>query len=102
MNSQTALPNPSSRAHTPRLQLNVRHVLCLSSYSPGLFTDHILLSIVPTVVNAAQDSIAKEVAAIQTLSETASKYPYYRFNYAWTRTVQDAVRILEPRSFQTV
>lgn len=45
----------------------------------------------PAVVTAAQESIAKEVAAIRTLAETAGKYPYYRFNYSWTRTVQDAV-----------
>lgn len=43
------------------------------------------------MVTAAQESIGKEVAAIQALAETASKYPYYRFNYAWTRIVQDAV-----------
>lgn len=56
-------------------------------------TDQLVWPAVPSVVTAAQESIAKEVAAIQTLAATAGKYPYYRFNYAWTRTVQDAVSL---------
>ena len=49
---------------------------------------------VPSVLTAAQANIEKEVATIQKLSEVASKHPYYKFNYAWTRHVQDAVSIL--------
>lgn len=44
------------------------------------------------MVNAAESSISHEVQAIQQLSEVASKYPYYKFNYAWSRQMQDAVR----------
>ncbi|KAK3114488.1 Translin-1 [Teratosphaeriaceae sp. CCFEE 6253] len=45
---------------------------------------------VPSVVNAAQANIDKEVQTIHKLSETASKQPYYKFNYSWARQVQDA------------
>ncbi|KAK0336772.1 Translin-1 [Friedmanniomyces endolithicus] len=45
---------------------------------------------VPSVVSSAQASIDKEVQTIHKLSETASKEPYYKFNYAWTRQIQDA------------
>ncbi|KAK0276969.1 Translin-1 [Friedmanniomyces endolithicus] len=44
---------------------------------------------VPSVVSSAQASIDKEVQTIHKLSETASKEPYYKFNYAWTRQIQD-------------
>jgi hypothetical protein len=44
------------------------------------------------VVSAAQASIANEVQSIKRLEELASKHPYYKFNYAWTRHIQDAVR----------
>ncbi|TKA22559.1 hypothetical protein B0A50_08129 [Salinomyces thailandicus] len=43
-----------------------------------------------SVVKAAQTNIDKEIATIQQLSEIASKHPYYKFNYAWTRQMQDA------------
>ncbi|KAF1821188.1 Translin [Dissoconium aciculare CBS 342.82] len=43
-----------------------------------------------SVVAAAQASIANEVQSIQRLEELASKYPYYKFNYSWTRHIQDA------------
>ncbi|KAK1065322.1 Translin-1 [Friedmanniomyces endolithicus] len=39
---------------------------------------------------SAQANIDKEVQTIHKLSETASKEPYYKFNYAWTRQIQDA------------
>ncbi|KAK1061169.1 Translin-1 [Friedmanniomyces endolithicus] len=45
---------------------------------------------VPSVVSSAQFSIDKEVQTIHKLSETASREPYYKFNYAWTRQIQDA------------
>ncbi|KAK3112432.1 Translin-1, partial [Teratosphaeriaceae sp. CCFEE 6253] len=35
-------------------------------------------------------NIDKEVQTIHRLSETASKQPYYKFNYSWARQVQDA------------
>lgn len=54
-------------------------------------TDARISSPVPAVVSSAEQSLAAEVEAIRTLSATASKYPYYRFNYAWTRPMQDAV-----------
>lgn len=44
----------------------------------------------PAVVTAAQNSIATSVQTIQQLAQVASKYPYYRFNYAWTRQIQDS------------
>lgn len=47
----------------------------------------------PAVIEAAQANIALEVQTIQQLSEVASKQPYYRFNYAWNRQIEAAVRI---------
>jgi len=46
---------------------------------------------VSSVVKAAQDNINNEIQTIQQLADVASKHPYYKFNYAWTRQVQDAV-----------
>lgn len=46
------------------------------------------------VVHAAQASINNEVQTIAQLSLVASKQPYYKFNYSWTRQMQDAVRFL--------
>jgi len=48
------------------------------------------------VVSSAQNNIEKEAQTIQKLSEVASKHPYYKFNYAWTRQIQDVVRELRP------
>ncbi|KAK5116967.1 hypothetical protein LTR62_006688 [Meristemomyces frigidus] len=45
---------------------------------------------VSSVLEAAQASISREVTTIQKLSEVAAKHPYYKFNYAWTRQIQDA------------
>ncbi|WPH02592.1 Translin [Acrodontium crateriforme] len=42
------------------------------------------------VLAAAEASIKNEVETIQKLSELASQHPYYKFNYSWTRTMQDA------------
>ena len=44
-----------------------------------------------SVISAAESSIGKEIETIKQLSEIASKHSYYKFNYAWTRQVQDAV-----------
>jgi len=48
---------------------------------------------VPSVLNAAQSNINNEIQTIQQLSEVASKHPYYKFNHAWSRQMQDAVRV---------
>jgi predicted translin family RNA/ssDNA-binding protein len=42
-------------------------------------------------LTAARDSINKEIASIQTLSKTASQYPYYKYSYSWTREMQGTV-----------
>ncbi|KAI7123314.1 hypothetical protein D0869_12184 [Hortaea werneckii] len=43
----------------------------------------------PSLVTAAQANIDQEIKTIQQLSEVASQHPYYKFNYAWTRQMQD-------------
>ncbi|OQO09932.1 hypothetical protein B0A48_04287 [Cryoendolithus antarcticus] len=57
------------------------------------------------VLQAAQSSIENEVQSIQRLAEVASKHPYYRYNYAWTREMQSAVSgkhdLLERRGLNT-
>ncbi|RMZ10015.1 hypothetical protein D0862_03420 [Hortaea werneckii] len=42
-----------------------------------------------SLVTAAQANIDQEIKTIQQLSEVASQHPYYKFNYAWTRQMQD-------------
>jgi hypothetical protein len=42
-------------------------------------------------VHAAEVNIQEEVAIIQQLSQVASKYPYYRFNYSWQRQIESSV-----------
>ncbi|KAH9826194.1 Translin family [Teratosphaeria destructans] len=42
------------------------------------------------VVSTAQTNIVEEIETIQHLSAIASKHPYYKFNYAWSRQMQDA------------
>lgn len=49
---------------------------------------------VPTVLTAAQNNIANEAQSIQQLAQVASKHPYYRFNYAWSRQVESAVWLI--------
>nr|POF11629.1 hypothetical protein CFP56_44467 [Quercus suber] len=58
-------------------------VLCLISSLTDFW------SIVPPVLAAASTSIQSEISTIQTLAALASKHPYYKFNYAWTRQMQD-------------
>ncbi|KAI7479702.1 Translin [Hortaea werneckii] len=43
----------------------------------------------PSLVTAAQANVDHEIKTIQQLSEVASQHPYYKFNYAWTRQMQD-------------
>ena len=52
------------------------------------------------VLESARANLKEEVVAIGQLSEVASKYPYYKFNYAWSRQMQDAVcfSVSSPRS----
>ncbi|KAJ9156678.1 Translin [Pleurostoma richardsiae] len=38
-----------------------------------------------------EKAIQEEVEDVQALSQVASKYPYYKHNIKWTRSVQDAV-----------
>ncbi|KAI7283369.1 Translin [Hortaea werneckii] len=42
-----------------------------------------------SLVTAVQANIDHEIKTIQQLSEVASQHPYYKFNYAWTRQMQD-------------
>lgn len=41
------------------------------------------------VVRQAEASISNEVGTVAQLAEVASKHPYYKFNFAWTRAIQD-------------
>ena len=79
-----------SRAHST-LSAERTSTLPQSSTTPKPAID--IPFTVPSVVSAAQANIDKEIETIQQLSDIASKHPYYKFNYAWTRTVQDTVRI---------
>ncbi|KAK5748138.1 Translin-1 [Elasticomyces elasticus] len=45
---------------------------------------------VQAVVSSAQSNLDQEIQTIHKLSETASKQPYYKFNYSWSRQIQDA------------
>ncbi|KAK4896132.1 Translin-1 [Elasticomyces elasticus] len=45
---------------------------------------------VQAVVSSAQSNLDQEIRTIHKLSETASKQPYYKFNYSWSRQIQDA------------
>jgi len=46
---------------------------------------------VQNVVRQAEASISNEVGTVAQLAEVASKHPYYKFNFAWTRAIQDTV-----------
>ncbi|KAK0616062.1 Translin [Bombardia bombarda] len=45
----------------------------------------------PTLLPQVEEGIKKEVATIGKLNAFASKYPYYKYNYKWTRAIQDAI-----------
>ncbi|KAK3328021.1 Translin [Cercophora scortea] len=45
----------------------------------------------PVLLGQVEEGIKKEVATVGKLSEFASKYPYYKYNYKWTRMIQDAI-----------
>ncbi|ROV89827.1 hypothetical protein VMCG_09482 [Cytospora schulzeri] len=44
-----------------------------------------------TLLSQVESAIKTEVDDVASLSEIASKYPYYKYNGKWTRAVQDAV-----------
>ncbi|KAL2266255.1 hypothetical protein VTJ83DRAFT_5607 [Remersonia thermophila] len=44
-----------------------------------------------TLLSQVEDGIKKETESIGKLSAFASQYPYYKYNYKWTRMVQDAI-----------
>ncbi|KAM7203699.1 Translin [Rhypophila sp. PSN 637] len=63
-----------SRIHsTPRSK-------CLSQLGP---IHHLEASI--------EDGIKKQIEAVAKLAVTASQHPYFKYNYKWTRTIQDSV-----------
>ncbi|KAF2484040.1 Translin [Neohortaea acidophila] len=41
------------------------------------------------IIEAAQSSIQEEIQIVRQLEVVASQHPYYKFNYAWTRQMQD-------------
>ncbi|KAM0347750.1 hypothetical protein ACHAPU_004765 [Fusarium lateritium] len=45
----------------------------------------------PALVSQVEDAIKEEVAIVKELSEVASKHPYYKYNFKWARTVQNAI-----------
>ena len=46
---------------------------------------------VPSVVTIAQTNITDQVRTIQQLARVASQYPYYKFNYAWHKQMENSV-----------
>ncbi|OQO06725.1 hypothetical protein B0A48_08512 [Cryoendolithus antarcticus] len=47
-------------------------------------------NLVKSTFDAFGRTIENQVQSIQRLAEVASKHPYYRYNYAWTREMQSA------------
>ncbi|KAM7216296.1 Translin [Rhypophila decipiens] len=45
----------------------------------------------PELFVQIEDGIKKQIEAVAKLAVTASQHPYYKYNYKWTRTVQDSV-----------
>lgn len=45
----------------------------------------------PALLSQVEAAIKTEAEDFSQLSEVASKYPYYKYNSKWTRSVQDAV-----------
>ncbi|KAK5657341.1 hypothetical protein OQA88_3406 [Cercophora sp. LCS_1] len=44
-----------------------------------------------TLLPQIEEGIKKEIENVGTLATFASQHPYYKYNYKWTRTVQDAI-----------
>ncbi|TKX23284.1 translin [Elsinoe australis] len=44
----------------------------------------------PSVLDQAEASIKNEIATIARLNDEASKFPYYKYNFMWSRQMQDA------------
>ncbi|KAK3946026.1 Translin [Diplogelasinospora grovesii] len=45
----------------------------------------------PSFLSQVEDGIKQEVETVKKLSEFASKFPYYKYNFKWMRFIQDAV-----------
>ncbi|KAH7325803.1 Translin [Stachybotrys elegans] len=45
----------------------------------------------PVLVAQIEDAVKEEVAIVAELSEVASQHPYYKYNFKWQRTVQNAI-----------
>lgn len=45
----------------------------------------------PSLLSQVEDAVKEEIDTVIKLSELASNYPYYKYNYRWTRQVQDAI-----------
>ncbi|KAL2204108.1 Translin family protein [Sarocladium strictum] len=45
----------------------------------------------PELVQAIEAAIVDEVLIVQELSEVASKHPYYKYNFKWSRIMQSAI-----------
>ncbi|KAF2224875.1 Translin [Elsinoe ampelina] len=43
----------------------------------------------PPILEQAESSIKTQIATIAKLNEEASKYPYYKYNFMWTRQMQE-------------
>lgn len=50
-----------------------------------------MIATVGSIIEAAQSSIQEEIQIVRQLEVLASQHPYYKFNYAWTRQMQDVV-----------
>ncbi|KAF4552681.1 Translin-like protein 2 [Elsinoe fawcettii] len=42
-----------------------------------------------TILDQAETSLKSQIATIAKLNEEASKYPYYKYNFMWSRQMQD-------------
>ncbi|KAM7191478.1 Translin [Naviculisporaceae sp. PSN 640] len=45
----------------------------------------------PGLLAQVEDGINRQIEAVAKLAETASKHPYYKYNYKWTRMIQDSI-----------
>ncbi|KAK3378078.1 Translin [Podospora didyma] len=63
------------------------------SYTQGVFSriHSTPRSKYPPFLAQVEEGIKKEIETIGKLSAFASQYPYYKYNYKWTRMVQDAI-----------
>ncbi|KAL1856349.1 hypothetical protein VTK73DRAFT_8306 [Phialemonium thermophilum] len=45
----------------------------------------------PSFLTQVESAIQDEIKTVARLSEFASQYPYYKYNFKWTRSLQDAI-----------